>query len=128
MNAQFNSTTTEKRLSDEACRNDQQPLRQTSPEAPYVAHSGFRRFSAACHRKLQELKERLTERLAAEYAGLLSRRELRLVVNEADSLAATTPFPALFLPALAEEKVQVATAWHARQRLVLQGRSLALAA
>ena len=76
--------------------------------------------------KLNELKARLTSQLAAEAAGSLSVHTVRLAVNEADSLAATTSFPALFLPALAEEKVRNALAWQARQQ-VIHGQTLTFA-
>src|SRR5690349_9140956 len=88
---------------------------------------GFRRFSAACSEKLNELKERVTANLAAEFAGALNSKTVRQVVSEADSLAAMTPFPALFLPALAEEKVRNALAWQARQQ-VIREQTLAFAA
>ena len=57
--------------------------------------------------------------------------EPRLVhqaVNEAHALAAMTIAPLLFLPALAEEKVQKAAEWSVRQRSLLQPHQLALAA
>ena len=76
--------------------------------------------------RLADLKVRVTADLASEFVGLLDRDALRRAVNEADALAATTPFPVLFLPALAEEKAHGALHWHARQREIL-GRSLALA-
>lgn len=73
------------------------------------------------------LKARLTAQLAAEAAGALSAHTVRLAVNEADSLAATTPFPMLFLPALAEEKVRNALAWRTRQQAIHE-HTLAFAA
>jgi hypothetical protein len=89
--------------------------------------SGLSRFSTACLNKLQELKERLSAQLAAEYGGSINSALLRQVINEADALAATTPFPSLFLPWLAEEKVQLAYAWSSRQRAIRE-QSWALAA
>ena len=80
--------------------------------------SGLSRFSTACLNKLNELKERLSAQLAAEYGGSVNHALLRQAINEADSLAATTPFPSLFLPALAEEKVQIAYTWNSRQRAI----------
>lgn len=70
-----------------------------------VAESGLKRFSAACLKKFNQLKAAITDNLAAEFAGVLQAETIRQMVNEADSLAAYTPFPALFLPVLAEEKV-----------------------
>jgi hypothetical protein len=89
--------------------------------------AGLSRFSTACLNKLNELKERLSAQLAAEYGGAINQALLRQAINEADSLAATTPFPGLFLPALAEEKVQLAYAWNSRQRAIHE-QSWALAA
>lgn len=79
---------------------------------------GFWKSSAECSELLSELKERIAADLAEEFAGLLNARLVRQFVNEADSLAATTPFPALLLPALAEEKVRNASAWVARQQMI----------
>jgi hypothetical protein len=89
--------------------------------------SGFRRFSSACAEMLHQLKETITSDLASRFAGTLRPEFVRQVVNEADALAATTGFPALFLPTLAEEKVEFASEWQARQRLI-QERSWRLAA
>lgn len=88
--------------------------------------SAIRKFSDACWKKLNELKERVSARLAAEYETRLNDNLLRQAVREADALAATTPFPSLFLPALAEEKVQSAFAWSRRQaRIREQTRAFA---
>jgi hypothetical protein len=89
--------------------------------------SGLGRFSTACLNKLQELKKRLSAQLAVEYGNTINHALLRQAINEADSLAATTPFPSLFLPALAEEKVQLAYAWNSRQRAIRE-QTWALAA
>ncbi len=89
--------------------------------------SGFRRISGKCAQFLQNLKSRLTRELAAGFFGILSENQVRQMVSEADSLAATTGFPALFLPTLAEEKVLAASNWQLRQRAIRE-RSLVLAA
>ena len=88
---------------------------------------GFHKLPAAGYQKLNQLKAHLTSQLTAEAAGMLSAHTVQLAVNEADSLAATTQFPALFLPALAEEKVRTALAWQARQ-WAIAGQTLAFAA
>lgn len=80
--------------------------------------SGLNRFSTACLNKWNELKERLSAQLAAEYGGAINQTLLRQAINEADALAATPPFPSLFLPTLAEEKVQLAYAWSSHQRAI----------
>jgi hypothetical protein len=75
----------------------------------------------------KKLKHELIFKLSAEYANV----GLRLVsqaVNEADALASLTPVPTLVLPTLAEEKVQEAAAWSARQRSVLRSDCVAFAA
>jgi len=76
----------------------------------------LQRFSTACLTKWHALKERVTEQLVAEYGNSVSTTLLQQAVQEADAIAATTLFPSLFLPALAEEKVQLAYAWSNRQR------------
>jgi len=48
-------------------------------------------------------------------------------VNEPAALAAITPFPALFLPVLAEEKAHQIFRWEEKQRMI-QERSLLEAA
>src|SRR5690349_8226503 len=81
--------------------------------------------------KQTTLKEQIAANLASEFAGALNSKLIRQVINEADALAATTPFPALFLPTLAEEKLRNASAWAARQQAIRersQSWSLALAA
>ena len=90
------------------------------------AEYGFRRFSAECSQKLAALKDRVASDLAGQF-GALNSSLVRQVVNEADSLAATTPFPSLFLPVLAEEKVRAASQWAARQQLIHE-QTLVLAA
>lgn len=96
------------------------------PQVSAFSEFGFRKFSADCSEKLTELKERVVADLAKEFSAL-NARLIGQVVNEADSLAATTPFPALLLPVLAEEKVRTASAWAARQQTI-RDQTLALAA
>jgi len=73
---------------------------------------------------VEAIKSALTRRLIAEYAGVAARLVYQ-AVNEAHAMASQTLEPLLFLPALAEEKVQQAAAWSARQRALLQTGSLA---
>ena len=80
--------------------------------------SGLRRFSQACLEMVRRLKESLTAELATRFAGILPPEIVRQVVNEADALAASTEFPTLFLPTLAEEKVLLASRWQSKQRLI----------
>jgi hypothetical protein len=89
--------------------------------SPKNSGSGFHRFSAACLEMFQRLEERISNELSWRFATV--RPELlRHAVNEAAALAATTSFPALFLPVLAEEKVFLASRWQRKQR-VIQERS-----
>lgn len=67
------------------------------------------------------LKNRVASRLELEYSDQLDQRDIALAVNEADALAALTPFPALFFPTLAEEKTLQAKAWQAKQNQLLSG-------
>src|ERR1041385_8406806 len=92
-----------------ATRHDSHVVKSPVAASPTSVFSDFavRRFSAACSQRLTELKERVAASLAGEFSALDSRW-IRQVVNEADSLAATTPFPALLLPVLAEEKARSA--------------------
>ena len=101
-----------------------QPVKLTA--ARYLTEFGVRRFSIEDSRKVSELKERVASDLANQFNGL-NRQLIRQVVNEADSLAATTPYPALLLPALAEEKARAAAYWAARQQLIRE-QTLVLAA
>lgn len=91
-----------------------------------IATTAPRRFSTKCSRILAGFKDRLATELANEFSAV-NERLIHQVVNEADALASTTLFPALFLPALAEEKVRQASAWAARQREI-HDQSLAFAA
>jgi hypothetical protein len=64
------------------------------------------------------LKERVTASLEEEFAATIGTRFILQVVNEAAALAATTSFPALLLPALAEEKARKASQWATRQQAI----------
>lgn len=91
------------------------------------SHLNLHHFSPICMDKLSDLKDRITRRLASEYGDFLNHNLIRLAVQEADSLSATTPFPALFLPQLAEEKVRAASEWSQRQAAI-RGHAAVLAA
>ncbi len=68
---------------------------------------------------LRALKETLVAQLKVAYAGLLDESLIRRAVNEADSLAALTPQPLLFLPELAIEKAAETLQWLNRQLDIL---------
>ncbi len=93
---------------------------------PHPVGTDLQRFSPAGAATFEELKENVTMELGRRFASVRADF-LRLAVNEAAALAADTAFPALFLPALAEEKVRAAAHWAARQRLI-HDQTLALAA
>src|SRR5215813_7698999 len=76
---------------------------------PNLEGGVFHRISGKCAQFWHQFKSRITRELAAGFLGILSENQVRQMVNEADSLAATTGFPTLFLPALAEEKVLAAS-------------------
>jgi hypothetical protein len=76
---------------------------------------------------MEKLKAALVKKLSAEY-GEVESRLVYQAVNEADALASLTGVPLLVLPNLAEEKVQKAAAWTARQRELLDPHVHALAA
>ena len=89
--------------------------------SPWRSESRLGRFSSVCLRAFQSLKEKISGELASRFAGV--RPEIfRQAVNEAAALAASTSFPTLFLPALAEEKVFLAAKWEVKQQ-VIQRRS-----
>jgi hypothetical protein len=75
----------------------------------------------------EKLKSALVKRLSTEYANV-GKRMVSQAVNEADALASLTSVPLLVLPVLAEEKVQQAAAWAARQFSLRRFDVVALAA
>lgn len=75
----------------------------------------------------EKLKSALVKKFSAEYAGVATRLVYQ-AVNEAYALVSLTPAPLLLLPVLAEEKVQSAAAWSARQRSLRESHPQALAA
>ena len=77
----------------------------THDEPVTYANLTFKKVCAACGAKAEELKAALIRRLSAEYAEV-GAQQVYQAVNEAISLASSTIAPLLFLPVLAEEKVQ----------------------
>src|SRR2546426_443798 len=74
---------------------------------------------AACGRLLDQL-ERTKDAVAREFrqAFKANERLLRLALNEAEALAWQTDYPHLLFPVLAQEKVQSAANWEARQQIL----------
>lgn len=62
---------------------------------------------------LRPVKERLLAEYAPRFPG--ARHALRLALNEAEALAAQTPFPHLVFPVLAREKAETLATWRRRQ-------------
>jgi hypothetical protein len=92
------------------------PMKNTNHYIPQFS------FSAA-----EKLKSALVKKLKVEYAEVATRLVYQ-AVNEAYALVSLTPAPLLLLPVLAEEKVQSAAAWSARQRSLREPHPVALAA
>jgi len=68
--------------------------------------------------ELNEVKNKVARQLTFRYGNDLSEDSVRFAVNEADALAATLPYPLLFFPTLAEEKVLKASQWAEKQRQI----------
>ena len=92
-----------------------------------AAGSSLRRFATERFHQIVALKERLAANLEKDFAGVIGTALVRQIVTEAEALAATTPFPALLLPALAEEKAHNAAKWSVRQQTI-RNRTFNLAA
>ena len=86
-----------------------------------------RNFLQPRRSQVEELKSTLVKNLSAEYS-CVAEPLVYQAVNEADALASLTPVPLLFLPALAEEKVQLAGGCIEESHLSRHGNSLAIAA
>jgi len=73
-------------------------------------------FCRAAARKLKQVEEQLIRKLTAETQGSVPQRLIQQAVNEAEALAWSTPYPLLFLPELAQEKIRSARQWNRRQQ------------
>ena len=83
-------------------------------------------FRAIQQTALEQFKHRLLQELLARMSRPEFNPVLRRAANEAASLAWTTPFPLLFLPALLEEKAARAVEQHQRQTHVRKRSRLLL--
>lgn len=84
--------------------------------------SSFTRSTVLCRgtvERVRKLKTRLIEQFRSEFDSARHDRLIRHAVREAEALAWLTPFPHLFLPMLAEEKLQSAHAWRERQQQIM---------
>lgn len=82
-------------------------------------------FASACLASCQKLAaqiDRVRENFLAEFRETFAANGqlLNHVINEADALAWQTEYPQLFFPTLAQEKVQAAANWKARQEQLYQ--------
>jgi hypothetical protein len=78
----------------------------------------FRYLTGICLEKFQAIKDRVKDHLEKEYGHALDGTSIQQIIAEADALAAYTPFPALFLPTLAEEKALAVIRWQGKQKLL----------
>lgn len=78
-----------------------------------------------CCQKLAAQTKAVKEGFGAEWRQTLAGpdRIFRLALNEAEALAWQTGYPHLLFPVLATEKIQAATDWSARQKLLRQKKS-----
>ncbi|HTA31637.1 MAG TPA: hypothetical protein VK731_14180 [Candidatus Cybelea sp.] len=74
----------------------------------------------AAARKLREFEQKLAATVAAEIQGSVPQKLIHQAMNEAEALAWSTHYPLLFLPDLAEEKIQGARQWARRQQQILE--------
>lgn len=71
--------------------------------------------------QLNRLKSRLTLEFGFAYGPCLGAGAVLNAVNDADAIAASSPFPLLIFPTLADEKVRKACQWQAKQRVIKRG-------
>lgn len=70
--------------------------------------------------------EQAKSKIISEFRPTREAQEnlFKQAVNEAEALAWQTPYPHLFFPSLAVEKVQAVAAWQTRQQSVHQSQPL----
>ena len=70
--------------------------------------------------------EQAKSRIISEFRPTRESQEnlFKQAVNEAEALAWQTPYPHLFFPSLAVEKVQAVAAWQTRQQSLHQRHSI----
>ena len=78
--------------------------------------------------RLCALRMRLARAARVEPGNGLPGEWIERALRDAESLAATTQFPELFLPALAEEKLAETRRWIERQNALRERTALAFAA
>ena len=80
-------------------------------------------IEAVCFNSCQKLLEQVghvKQALLSTYGQAIDGHEriVQSALTEAEALAWQTPYPHLFFPVLAEEKVRAARRWAARQQMV----------
>lgn len=76
----------------------------------------------ACRAAVNGMGKQVLAELAREYKASLPGQWLERAFAEAEAVAWSTPYPLLFLPELAHEKVQNVRRWAERQQQILQAR------
>jgi hypothetical protein len=89
-------------------------------KSAFVGTVGACRHMAASFNKL---KAHIVQSLVGDSGTQVPGNLLQQAVLEAEALAWSTPYPLLFLPALAEEKVLDARRWADHQRRILERQS-----
>src|ERR1051325_11703139 len=74
---------------------------------------------ASCKKLVAQIKQTRNS-LLTEYRESVKTHQqlLQLALNEAEAIAWQTPYPQLFFPSLAQEKVQAVASWEAHQQLI----------
>jgi hypothetical protein len=98
--------------------NNETVKRSSAEEVCDQAEGGFRYLTGVCAKKFQAIKDTVKDHLEREYGNVLDGTSIQQIVNEADALAAFTPFPTLFLPTLADEKARAVVRWQGKQKLL----------
>ena len=78
----------------------------------------------ACRAAVDGLGRQFLADLAGEYKSALPGQWLDRAFAEAEAVAWSTPYPLLFLPELAHEKVRNVRRWADRQQDILQATQL----
>lgn len=93
---------------------------KNSGQAPRGVHSRTAPARACAKAVTGRLGKQLLAELAGEYKASLPGLWLERAFADAEAVAWSTPYPLLFLPELAREKVQDVRRWTERQQQILQ--------
>ncbi len=99
--------------------NNLMSMRPTAPNVESGSHTFVQACLRSCRRLANEVR-RIRRSVVQDFTN--APREMRQAVesalNEAEAVAWQTPFPHLFFPVLAEEKVATAERWAGRQQMI----------